>query len=51
MNKDDISYLDSIVESAIQDIRHAFGFEDAAVIKLIRQSLDRIEYLEGENDG
>lgn len=43
MNKRDQEYIDSVVEIASQELRHFYDMSDEQVIKLMRDSLDRIE--------
>jgi len=43
MDKDDLEYVDSIVDTAAQDIRHYFDLTDEETLAAIRNSLDRLE--------
>jgi len=43
MDKDDSEYVDSIVDTAAQDIRHYFDLTDEETLAAIRNSLDRLE--------
>lgn len=43
MNNLDKDYIDSVVDTAAQELRHYFEFTDESIIKLMRESLDRLE--------